>query len=318
MKKIFYIIIISSFFNKTLYSQIAENDARALIEAYISPLGNSLAAGLNNGWYNTARPHKLGGFDITLTGNFVLINNDVKNYNINDIVQGTMFSGEESPTILGNNTGQEINILGLDSTNTTLKLPGGINLPVLPVPILQAGVGLIKGTEIDVRYIPEINFGKSGKVGMIGFGIKHDLLQWLPIVDKIPIDLSFQAGYTKIRSNIQLIDPDQILPGEGSLANLDITATTINLLLSKKLLMFTPYIGFGYNSNNTFFYVDGKYRIYDDYIPVDALTEFNFENNTTFRTNLGIRFNIALLALQANYTISDYPVFTLGAGISLR
>ena len=317
MKKIFYIIITSFIFNTTLYSQIAEDDARALIEAYVSPLGNSLSAGLNNGWYNTAKPHKLGGFDITLTGNFVLINNDVKNYNINDIVQGTMFSGEESPTILGNNTGQEINILGEDSIITAISLPGGVNLPVLPVPILQAGVGLIKGTEVNVRYIPETDFGRAGKVGMIGFGIKHDLLQWIPIVDKIPIDLSFQAGYTKIRSNIELIDPNQIIPGV-SLANLNITATTMNLLLSKKLLMFTPYIGIGYNSSNTFFYVDGKYRIYNNYIPVDALTEFNFENNTTFRTNLGIRFNIALLALQANYTISDYPVFTLGAGISLR
>ena len=82
--------------------------------------------------------------------------------------------------------------------------------------------------------------------------------------------------------------------------------------------MFTPYIGVGYNSSNTFYYAPDKYRIYDDYIPVNALTKFNFENNTTLRTNLGIRFNIALLALQANYTISDYPVFTLGAGISLR
>ena len=40
-------------------------DGQSLIEAYVSPLGNSLGAALNNGWYNTAKPHHLGGFDVT-------------------------------------------------------------------------------------------------------------------------------------------------------------------------------------------------------------------------------------------------------------
>ena len=29
------------------------NEAKDLIEAYMSPLGNSLGAGLNNGWYSS-------------------------------------------------------------------------------------------------------------------------------------------------------------------------------------------------------------------------------------------------------------------------
>ena len=33
---------------------------KSLIEAYFSPFGNALGASLNNGWYNTAKPHKLG------------------------------------------------------------------------------------------------------------------------------------------------------------------------------------------------------------------------------------------------------------------
>ena len=307
------------------YAQQSNNpididDAKALIEAYISPLGNSLGAGLNNGWYNTAKPHKLGGFDVTITANFVLINDDVKSFKIEDIVRGGMFNGEgSSSTILGNNEGGLVELVFPDSTlNTNIQLPNGLNIPTIPLPMLQAGIGLIKGTEVNVRYIPDLKFGKSGKVGVIGFGIKHDILQWLPIVDKVPIDLSIQAGYTKITSSIELIDPSGNI-STPSIANLDIGATTINLLLSKKLLMFTPYVGVGYNSSKTSFFVDGKYNFVDDqYIPVEALTKFEFASKNNFRTNIGFRFNIAVIALQANYTFSEYPTATVGIGISVR
>jgi len=320
MKKILALIFtISSTLN--LYSQNTGTefvpahitDAQALIEAYISPLGNSLASGLNNGWYNTAKPHKLGGFDVTFTANFVLINDDVKTFNINDVVEGNYFEGESTPTILGPNEGSLLNI---DGSTTDVKMPNGFNIPTIPVPILQAGVGLIKGTEVKVRYVPETKFGNAGKVSVIGLGIQHDLLQWIPIVDKIPIDLALQAGYTKVDSDIDLVDANNMV--DPGVANLDLSATTINLILSKKLLMFTPYIGVGYNSNTTIFNVEDKFHIGNQYIPVEDLTNYEFSSNNNFRTNVGFRFNLTIIALQANYTISEYPVATVGVGISFR
>ena len=47
----------------------------------------------------------------------------------------------------------------------------------------------------------------------------------------------------------------------GIKSELGVTATTINLLLSKKLLMFTPYVEIGYNSSNMQFNVMGDYEI---------------------------------------------------------
>ena len=323
MKKILTLILISNMtFNTYSQSQSepmpasAVTDAKSLIEAYISPLGNSLASGLNNGWYNTAKPHKLGGFDVTFTANFVLINDDVKTFNINDVVEGDLFSGENAPTILGaSDANADIELEELGGT-TVFKMPNGFNIPTIPVPVLQAGVGLIKGTEVKVRYVPETKFGNAGKVSVLGFGIQHDLLQWIPIVDKIPIDLAFQAGYTKVDSEIDLVDANGYVdPGT---ANLDLSATTVNLILSKKLLMFTPYIGIGYNSNTTVFNVEDKFHIGYQYLPTSALTDYTFSSNNNFRTNVGFRFNLAIIALQANYTISEYPVATIGVGVSFR
>lgn len=317
MKKILALVILISITLNTYSQQIvptnAATDAKALIEAYISPLGNSLAAGLNNGWYNTAKPHKLGGFDLTFTANFVLINDEVKTFNIDDVVEGNYFSGESTPTILGSSDANAE--VGIDGT-TVFKMPNGLDIPTIPVPVIQAGIGLIKGTEIDIRYVPKTKFGKAGQVSVFGFGIQHDLLQWLPIVDKIPIDLAIQAGYTKVDTDIDLIDVNGFVdPGT---ANLDLSATTVNLILSKKLLMFTPYVGVGYSSNTTVFNVENKFHIGNQWIPVADLKGYEFSSNNNFRTNIGFRFNIAVIALQANYTFSEYPTATLGIGISVR
>ena len=70
-------IIISILISWHGYSQVQainQNDVdntEALLEAYISPLTISFGTALNNGWYNTAKPHKLGGFDVTFTLNTV-------------------------------------------------------------------------------------------------------------------------------------------------------------------------------------------------------------------------------------------------------
>ena len=45
-------------------------------------MAESFGAGLNNGWYNTAKPHSLGGFDLTFTLNTVIIPNSAETFNI--------------------------------------------------------------------------------------------------------------------------------------------------------------------------------------------------------------------------------------------
>ena len=62
----------------------------------------SFGAGLNSGWYNTAKPHSLGGFDLTFTLNTVIIPNSAETFNIGD-AGGTIFKSteNEASTIFG-------------------------------------------------------------------------------------------------------------------------------------------------------------------------------------------------------------------------
>ena len=280
-----------------------------ILKEYIRPIADGFSAGLNNGWYNTAKPHKFGGFDITIAGNIVLIPESYKMFSISEI-GGNSFSGGETPTIVGEKEPSEITY-----DSSSVKMPSGLNIPVFPVLIVQAGIGLIKDTEISVRYLPKINVGKVEQINLYGLGVKHDLLQWIPGGKILPISLSVQGGYTKFSSTVII---ENVIGDKNNELAFDVEAMTVNIILSKKILMFTPYASIGYNSSKSSFKIDGDYAIGALELNAEELANIEYESNTEIRANLGFRFNIAILALQANYTISKYPVATLGAGISFR
>ena len=280
-----------------------------ILKEYIRPIADGFSAGLNNGWYNTAKPHKFGGFDITIAGNIVLIPESYKMFLISEI-GGNSFSGGETPTIVGDKAPSEITYNG-----NSVKMPSGLNIPVFPVPIVQAGIGLLKGTEINIRYLPKINVEKVDQINLYGFGVKHDLLQWIPGGKILPISLSVQGGYTKFKSSVVI---ENVIGDRNNELAFDVEAMIANIILSKKILMFTPYASIGYSYSKSLFKIDGDYAVGAFELNAEELTNIEYESNTEIRANLGFRFNIAILALQANYTISKYPVATLGAGISFR
>ena len=303
-------------------SQVIESDATKFLEAYFSPLGQSFGAGLNNGWYNTAKPHKLGGFDLTFTLNAVSIPNDMQHFDPNNI--DNFSSNSTTPTILGAGEGSEITYNNNNGNSMTFNMPnqGTLKKSLIPIPILNAGIGLIKKTELDFRYLPTYNFDMGfvgkGSVGLWGIGAKHDILQYIPIVgDAIPMSLSIQAGHTRLNTSFSVVDPNSSVNQDVSL---DINATTINLIVSKKLLMITAYAGLGYNSSVTKFSSETSFNVGTSTNPVtmNIPVEMKFESQNEMRANIGLRFNLAIIALQANHTFSKYPVTTIGAGISLR
>ena len=87
MKRIFCLILLLSI-NIISYSQVQVNDvndARAFLQEYLSPLGNGLGAITNNGWYNTAKPHRFLGFDANFNLSLLNINDENKNFDPNSI-----------------------------------------------------------------------------------------------------------------------------------------------------------------------------------------------------------------------------------------
>ena len=98
--------------------------------------------------------------------------------------------------------------------------------------------------------------------------------------------------------------------------SLSTKATTINLIASKKILMVTGYAGVGYNSANTTFTANPNFDL--NGVKFDENIEMTFNSNNHLRANIGLRLNITLLTIHADYTFAEYPTATLGLGVSFR
>tara|TARA_B100001113_G_scaffold326847_1_gene300050 strand:+ start:525 stop:1472 length:948 start_codon:yes stop_codon:yes gene_type:complete len=289
------------------------NDAQAFLQEYLSPLGNGLGAITNNGWYNSAKPHRFLGFDATFTLSILNITDENKSFDPNSI---TNFSSNNTstPTILGKGDGATANYKG-----EQFKLPNQSTLiPALVLPNFNFGLGVFKKTELNGRFIPNykynIGFFGKGEISMWGLGFKHDLLQWIPIIgNAIPMSLSLQAGHTQLNSGLSILDQD---------VSIDVQATNFNIILSRKILMLTGYTSVGYNFSTTTFTAGEDISNLDTFnlneLEISLPIEMKFENNNEFRANVGLRFNLAVIAIHANHTFSKYPVTTIGLGVSLR
>ena len=55
---------------------------------------------------------------------------------------------------------------------------------------------------------------------------------------------------------------------------------TANIILSKKILMFTPYASIGYNSSKSSFKIDGDYAVGALELNAEELTNIEYESNT--------------------------------------
>ena len=157
--------------------------------------------------------------------------------------------------------------------------------------------------------MPFMDIGDVGKVNLFGIGIKHDILQWIPVAgDAIPMSLSLQGGYTALNTELKISEQE---------VSLNTKATTINLVASRKILMLTGYAGIGYNSSTTTF--TAEVENFDlSGVQFDEQVKIEFESNNNLRANIGLRLNLTLITIQADYTFAEYPTATLGLGVSLR
>ncbi len=235
MKKLRPVImtaVLAVLFAAPSWSQIKEvdfikggiNDAQVLFKGYLSPYANSFAASLNGGWYNTAKPHKLGGFDVTLTLNTAWAPPSARTMDLSKMGLSANIEGDPfTPTIAGKKTDTRPDLLyqanytdmnGDPQTATIAQYeaPNGTGMNFIPLPMAQLGIGLPLGTDVTVRYLPNLNFGSYGSIGLWGVGLKHSILQHIPGLKHLPVlDVSVQGGYTSLKTYANVnFQPDAI------------------------------------------------------------------------------------------------------------
>lgn len=302
-------------------------DANYLVKGYITPALNTVGYGLNQGWYNTAKPHKVLGFDLTITAATIAIPSSDLNYRVDnsvltsvDVVSPTPVNGISNvPTIFGSS---DRPTLKYKSSQTTFPGAPGLDLDVpvvgaaVPIPMVQLGIGLPKGTDVKFRFFPSTALGaggKDGSVGMFGIGVLHDVKQYIPGVKELPFDLSAFVGYTKLNFDVNLDpanNPDQKATFQSS-------GTTIQGLISKKISVLTLYGGLGYNFISADLNVKGTYDLSGtgSKTPVPISVSVS-QSSPSFTA--GLRLKLAIFTFHGDYTFQKYSALTVGFGFNVR
>lgn len=321
---------------------LASDDASKLTESYINPVMKGLMYSMNGGWYTTAKTHKKFGFDITINGNasFVPSTDKVFNFNSSDYEFLSTANGETSlQTVMGDDQETTIDV-SIPLENGTYKvasfdMPGGIggDLPIeaVPTPMVQVGFGLPWKTDVKLRFVPTLNFDDKVEASLIGFGLQHDLTQYLGPIDKLPLSISILGALTNMKVAYAIEDENNsdgvnVTNGE---AEFKMDAFTIQALASLDFKVVTIYGGLGYNGGNSTIKLKGTYDLEYDVednngnvvgTAQESITDpinLGFNANGV-RATLGTRLNIGFFKIFTDYTLQEYSTLTAGIAFSFR
>lgn len=337
--------------------QSGKADANALTRAYLQPFGSGFGAALNTGWTNTAKPHQTLGFDLTISSGLAIVPDADKTFDVrqlglqelevessSSISQTINGSSEPGPTLAayadpdgaGGFSEQKI---------FEFTMPEGTGFGYVPAPMIKAGIGVVKDTEVMFRYTPEVQISDFGSFKLFGVGAKHGINQWLPGGNLLPVDLSVMFGYTnmEVGSGFEITAQDVIedpqntenpYPAstwEGQEIALQTDAWSINALIGKTFPVVSIYGGVGYEASTVNISTPGSYPTVipnqdypnnsnDPFIvnAVEKPIDIAIDGDNGFRGLAGFRLRFAIFHISGSYTLSNYSSYNLGVGISFR
>jgi hypothetical protein len=314
-------------------------DATKLLQAYGEPMFKGFGIGLNSGWNNTAKTKKLLHFELRITANAAQVPVKDRSFDVNQIGLSSHVTPADpnkhiAPTFGGNKDvdGPEMNINDDNGTKiSSFTLPSGV-FNYVPAPTIQLTVGLVHNTDLTIRTIPRIKISDdAGSVGMVGFGVKHDIIQDFAKGAPKPFDLAIAANYNRISYSKKLdVQPDngaQPAPGHSAAdftnQHIDATFSGFNLqaIISKKLSVFTPFAAVAYQTAHTDLGALGNYPLTSDaiagqayYTVVTDPVHIKEKSVSGFRADAGFQLAFAGLRIYASVSTGEYVSGNAGIG----
>lgn len=320
---------------------MAGEDASKLIEGYMQPMVKSLSFGMTGGWYTTAKAHKTLGFDLSVTVNAAFLPSSENFFDPAklNLSSNTVYNGardkdsndnfnpdRKAPTIFGpkdetrytSTFGGETFVYGGPEGFNIKK---EIGMAAIPTPMVQLGVGIIKNTDIKLRFVPEQHVGSSS-IKMFGVGIMHDVKQHIKGIKLLPFDLSALVAYNSVTGSTDLTSDGSggVPESTNGVGEYKFNSWVIQALISKKISVLTGYAGVGYNIVNTKVHVNGDYTLVsesDTEIQVNDPVSIDFQNNS-LRLTLGMRLKFGPVYFNGDYTFQKFNTLSVGFGFSVR
>ena len=313
---------------------LASGDAEKLANAYLNPAMTGLIYGMNNGWYHTAKVHKLFGFDISIGLNASIVPSSDEIFRFADLnLANTTSTAATAATVAGpNNLQSPVTFNGTvqgQNVSATFNMPGGVkdDLPLnaVPAPAVQFGMGLPWNLDAMVRFVPEVG-SDNVKGNLIGIGVKKEITSWFGPMEKTPLHVSILAAYTSMNVDYD-IQAESSISGSGQRAEFDLNSYTVEAIASLNFPFINIFGGIGYSGGNADLKVLGTYNL--EYqtgqpAPNDTITEtvtnplsLGFDASG-FKTTVGARISLGFFKIFGSYTLQEFNVLNAGIAFSFR
>jgi len=340
------LIILAFMTTGTVYAQLGDigaflragaDDATILTKEYLKPFPTGFVTGLNAGWNEEAAPKKKLGFSLQIRSSLALVPSSDQEFDISTLGLTNMEvapnNSSITPTIAGNDSPGPEMIVTDDSGNelTRFNMPEGTGFAFVPAPTIQASVGLIKNTDITVRYFPQTDISDFGSFGVLGGAIKHDITQWLPAGNALPVDISLMAGFNRISvdGNLDVRPETGSVPNDpnniGDFSNQEVNTSTntfvVNALVGKSLPFISGYVGAGFQKSTFDLNVNGDYPVslpLNRYEVVSDPIGFSVDSESNAHLLGGFRIKLGFLAIYGEATLANYFTANAGVGLSFR
>lgn len=299
-------------------------DAEQFTKNYVAPASDALISNLSSGWFNTAKGKNFGKFEISIMGNGTLIDNGPKTFNLNTAdynylhFQDPNVHQMDVATALGKNDPDLNMVIDYEDQNgnmAELEVPlpqgiGKVGVNILPSAYLQASVGILRGTEVKLRYVPKVEM-EGVKTALYGVGFQHEITSWLA---KNPLlHLSILAGYTKFDGSYNLED-NAIVMGNTKKLTTSIDSYVLSGIVSTNLPIINFYGALSYYGGQTSTGLEGDFHINEGVLGSQTITDpFSFtQKSDGVKGTLGVILKLSFFRLHADYSFENYNNLSVG------
>ncbi len=322
-KYVFFITILCSILWAQGEEALAERIKRVnaeLLEGYAQPLITAFGTGISTGLFHTAYSHDFLGFDLGVRGILVHIPNSAKYFTGKALICSLSTDGFVCDTIeidsLSTVFGPKEATLVPTSGNAIAippEIPAGFGISYAPLVVPQLNIGLFRGSEVAIRYIP-FTF-KGSRVRFLGIGVKQELTRLFGFSPALkPVAIAIGGAY-------------QDFSIKDSLGEQIAKSRTWNLqvLISKRVAVFEPFFGAGLEGTKVYFPYEFEFEIPDTIsgIPTDRRTvtekiDVKLHSQNQYRAMVGFTLKLEFFYVHYDYNITPYATHNVHLGISMR
>jgi hypothetical protein len=327
----FVLLPFSTSFAQDLDETLSEVGS-AYARAYVEPLAKSIGTNFNSGLIHPTRSS--GVFDLNVSVGVkafaTFLNADAQTFDltysgtttIDYNYQGQQYELEvpgvitvsNAPTVFGaseegmavmeidtmvtiqyNGTPHEV---AVDTTVMFETVGGLVQTDIAPLAVPQASIGTVLGTDLMVRWLPQINIPDVGNLEVLGLGLRHNVSQYLPM---LPVDVSVMAAWQGISFDDE--DGGQIMEARMS---------AYNITAGRRFGPLALYGGYQIEQSNVEVAYTFEQEVGNDIeeIPIS----FNVEGTNRHRGLAGLALFAGPLHLTADASIGEEFMLSTGIG----